>query len=75
MPAKTKTTKAPKPLDPPATEAELEEASRIWTASMDDMTARGWAPHLFGNQSRGARELTILLIREARATSTERHHA
>lgn len=52
-----------KPLHPPATEAEKERASRIFTAASDDMVARGYCRHLWGNLSGPAQEFIILQIR------------
>jgi hypothetical protein len=53
------------PLNPPATEAEVERASAFWTAASDDLVARGYARHLWGNLDRAARELVILILRQA----------
>jgi hypothetical protein len=57
-----------KPLHPPATEAEKNRASEIFTAASDDMVARGYARHLWGNQSGAAQEFIILQIRLADAS-------
>ncbi|HSI10392.1 MAG TPA: hypothetical protein VK961_00045 [Chthoniobacter sp.] len=53
------------PLNPPATEAELERASLLWTNASDDLVARGYARHLWGCNSTPAKELVVLLLREA----------
>lgn len=53
------------PLDPPATEAEKDRASRIFTAAADVMVARGFGRHLWGNTSGPAQEMIILMLREA----------
>jgi hypothetical protein len=53
-----------KPLHPPATEAELEFASVVWTAAQDIMVRRGFGRHLFGNQSRASNEFVVLMLRE-----------
>lgn len=52
-----------KPLHPPATEAEKDRACRIFTAASDDMVARGFCRHLWGNLSGPAQEFIILQIR------------
>jgi len=54
---------AVKPLNPPATEAEKNEASRVWTAAMDVMQARGFGRHLWGNTSGAAQDFVILMLR------------
>lgn len=55
-----------RPLKPPATEAELNRASEIWTAAQDIMVARGFARHLWGNQHSSCHEFVVLMLREAR---------
>jgi len=57
---------AVKPLNPPATEAEKNEASRVWTAAMDVMQARGFGRHLWGNTSGAAQDFVILMLRASR---------
>jgi len=52
------------PLDPPATEAELNRASQIWTAAHDVMVARGFGRHLWGCQSAAGHEFMVLMLRE-----------
>ena len=59
----SKPTATTKPLNPPATEAEMEHASALWTAASDDLVARGYARHLWGNLAMPAREIVILIIR------------
>lgn len=54
-----------KPLKPPATEAELDRASAVWTAAQDIMVARGFARALWGNQRQCCHEFVVLLLREA----------
>lgn len=51
------------PLNPPASEAELERAAQIFTAAMDDMVSRGYARHLWGCQNTPGIELVVLLLR------------
>lgn len=51
------------PLNPPASEAELDHAAKTWTAAMDDMVARGYARHLWGCQTTPGIELVVLLLR------------
>ena len=53
------------PLNPPATAAELDHAAEIWTAANDVMVARGFARHLWGCLRQPARDLVVLVIREA----------
>jgi hypothetical protein len=57
-----------KPLHPPATTAEKERAAAIYTAASDDLCARGYARHIWGNVSGPAQELIILIIRLAEAS-------
>lgn len=57
--------KKPKPLKPPATEAELDRASEIWTAAQDTMVARGFGRELWGNQRACCHEFVVLMLREA----------
>lgn len=63
MPTRTKAL----PLYPPATEAELERASQIWTAAQDVMVARGFGRTLWGNQHASGHEFVVLILREATA--------
>ena len=58
-----------KPLVPPATEAELDRASEIWTAAMDDMVSRGFERKLWGYQSEATKDFTVLLLRNANQTT------
>ena len=55
------------PLDPPATEAELDHASQIWTAAQDVMVARGFGRHLWGNQHAAGHEFVVLMLRAEQA--------
>lgn len=57
------------PLDPPATEAEKNEASRVWTAAQDVMVARGFGRYLWGNTSEATHDFVILMLRAAKATA------
>ena len=54
-----------KPPDPPITEAEKDRASILFTAACDDMVARGYARHLWGNIHGDAQQFIILILREA----------
>lgn len=54
-----------KPLDPPATAAELNEASRCWTAAQDVMVQRGFGRHLWGNERACCHEFVVLMLRAA----------
>lgn len=63
--------KKTKPLNPPATEAEMEHASALWTAASDDLVARGYARHLWGNLAMPAREIVILIIRASGSEPNE----
>lgn len=58
----------PRPLDPPATEAEKDRAAELWSAANDDLVARGYARHLWGNLSRPAQEQIILILRACQGT-------
>lgn len=53
----------PLPLNPPATEAELNCAAEIWTAAQDVMVARGFARHLWGSSPAAAHEFVVLMLR------------
>jgi hypothetical protein len=55
-----------KPLVPAATEAELNEAAKVWTDAQDVMAARGYGRLLFGNQSRESNEFIVLMLRAHR---------
>lgn len=55
-----------KPLVPPATEAELNEASRVWTEAQDIMVKRGFGRELWGNQRRCCHEFVVLMLRVER---------
>lgn len=55
----------PAPLTPPATEAEKDRAAELWTLASDDLVARGYARHLWGNLGRPSQELVILILRHA----------
>lgn len=59
-----------KPLHPPATEVEKERASQIFTAASDDMVARGYGGHIWGNLAGPAQDFLILVIREATSRAT-----
>jgi hypothetical protein len=66
------------PLDPPATEAELDLASRVWTDAQDVMVARGFGRVLFGATSKASNEFTVLMLRahariQAEAATPERY--
>ncbi|HEY8898915.1 MAG TPA: hypothetical protein VIM61_00670 [Chthoniobacterales bacterium] len=56
------------PLSPPATEAELDRASTIWTAAQDAMVERGFGRHLWGAQQQAGHEFVVLMLREAAKT-------
>ena len=60
---KPKTKPTVKPLDPPATEAELNEASRCWTEAQDVMMERGYGRILWGNQRHCCHEFVVLILR------------
>lgn len=62
-------TPKPLPLDPPATEAELDRAAEIWTAAQDNMVARGYARKLWGCQQSAGHEFVVLMLREAQGGS------
>lgn len=53
----------PAPLDPPATEAELDNASRVWTAAQDVMVARGFGRLLWGSQGKDCHDFIVILLR------------
>jgi len=55
----------PTPLDPPATEAEHDRASELWTLASDDLVRRGYARHLWGNLALPSKEAIIHMIRAA----------
>lgn len=57
----------PLPLDPPATEAELDHAAAIWTAAQDVMVARGFARKLWGCQPAAGHEFVVLMLRSEQA--------
>jgi hypothetical protein len=59
----------PKPLEPPATEAEKNRAAELWTNANDDLVARGYARSLWGNLSRPAQEQIVLILRAAGASN------
>lgn len=59
------------PLDPPASEAELEIASRVWTDAQDVMVARGFGRLLFGAQAKASNEFTVLMLRAHSKLITE----
>lgn len=59
--------KKPLPLDPPATEAELDHAAEIWTAAQDVMFARGFARHLWGCGTAAQHEFVVLMLRAEQA--------
>jgi hypothetical protein len=63
--------KTVKPLDPPATEAELNRASEVWTAAQDVMVERGFARHLWGNYPASCHEFVVLMLRTARKLEHE----
>jgi hypothetical protein len=54
------------PLSPPATEAELNEASRVWTKAQDIMVKRGYGRHLWGNQRKCCHEFVVLMLRQSK---------
>jgi hypothetical protein len=54
-----------KPLNPPATEAELNNASRYWTEAQDVMVQRGFCRHLWGNERACCHEFVVLMLRAA----------
>lgn len=62
---KATTPSRPKPLDPPAMEAELNEASRVWTEAQEIMVARGFGLHLWGSQPSSCHEFVVLMLRAA----------
>lgn len=57
----------PLPLDPPATEAELDHAAEIWTSAQDVMVARGFARHLWGCGTAVQHEFVVLMLRAEQA--------
>lgn len=68
-------TPKPLPLNPPATEAELDRAAEIWTAAQDNMVARGYGRHLWGNQQAAGHEFVVLMLRASNnpVIHTEKH--
>lgn len=56
-----------RPLHPPATETEKERAARLFTLATDDLVARGYCRHLWGNMAGPAQESFILVLRHADA--------
>lgn len=57
------------PLIPPATEAEKDFASRVWTEAQDVMVERGYGRHLWGNMPSACHEFVILMIRQTKCAS------
>lgn len=55
------------PLNPPATEAELDHAAEIWTAAQDVMVARGFGRELWGNRPASCHEFVVLMLRAEQA--------
>ena len=55
----------PKPLDPPATDAELNRAAKIWTEAQDIMVERGFARHFWGMLEHAGHEAMVLMLRQA----------
>jgi len=64
--------KTVKALKPPATKAELDGASAIWTAAQDIMVKRGYGLALWGNQRACCHEFVVLMLRAVATRETFR---